>query len=81
MLQDLDWEILESRRSKLQLVLMYKIVNNLVDIKADLSFDLNINISENNIHGSYNIVIYNNMIGLEQKQYSLFGSGPNLTSI
>ena len=38
---------------------------------------LNIFISENNIHGNYNIVIYINIIGLERKQYSLFGSSPN----
>ena len=34
MLQDLDWESLESRRTKLQLVMLYKIINNLVDIPA-----------------------------------------------
>ena len=34
-------------------------------------------ISENNIHGNYNIVIYINIIGLERKQHSLFGSSPN----
>ena len=41
-------------------------------------FGLNIFISENNIHGNYNIVIYINIIGLERKQYSLFGSSPKL---
>ena len=39
-------------------------------------FGLNIFISENNIHGNYNIVKYINIIGLEWKQYSLFGSSP-----
>jgi hypothetical protein len=34
MLQDLQWETLEHRRSKMQLVMMYKIVNGLVDISA-----------------------------------------------
>ena len=42
-----------------------------------ISVGLNIFISENNIHGNYNIVIYINIIGLERKQYSLFGSSPN----
>ena len=41
-----------------------------------LWFGLNIFISENNIHGNYNSVIYINIIGLERKQYSLFGSSP-----
>ena len=41
------------------------------------SFGLNIFISENNIYGNYNIVIYINLLGLEQKQYCLFGSFPN----
>jgi len=35
MLEKLKWESLESRRTKQQLTMMYKIVNNLVDIKAD----------------------------------------------
>ena len=35
MLQDLNWETLESRRTKLQLVMMYKIINDLVDIPCD----------------------------------------------
>ena len=35
MLQDLNWEMLESRRTKLQLVMIYKIMNDLVDIPAD----------------------------------------------
>ena len=35
MLQDLNWETLESRRTKLQLVVMYKIINDLVDIPCD----------------------------------------------
>ena len=39
-------------------------------------FGFNIFISENNIHGNYNIVIYINIIRLERKQYSLFGSSP-----
>ena len=35
-LQDLNWETLESRRTKLQLVMIYKIMNDLVvDIPAD----------------------------------------------
>ena len=34
MLQDLGWESLENRRQKLQLIMFYKIVNNLVDIPA-----------------------------------------------
>ena len=38
---------------------------------------VNIFISENNIHGNYYIVIYINIIGLERKQYSIFGSSPN----
>ena len=42
---------------------------------------LNIFISENNIHGNYNIVIYINIIGLERKQYSLFGSSPEVTIV
>ena len=41
-------------------------------------FGLKLFISENNIHGNYNIVIYINIIGLERKQYSLFGSSPKL---
>ena len=35
MLQDLNWETLESRRAKLQLVMIYKIINDLVDIPCD----------------------------------------------
>lgn len=35
MLEHLQWESLESRRSKIQLTLFYKIVNDLVDIPAD----------------------------------------------
>jgi hypothetical protein len=35
MLQQLKWETLESRRTKIQLTMFYKIVNNLVDIPAD----------------------------------------------
>ena len=35
MLQDPNWETLESRRTKLQLVMMYKIINDLVDIPCD----------------------------------------------
>ena len=33
---------------------------------------------KNNIHAHYNIVIYINIIGLERKHYSLFGSSPSL---
>ena len=46
---------------------------------ANDNFGLNIFISENNIHGNYNIVIYINIIGLERKKYSLFGSSPEET--
>ena len=35
MLQHLNWETLESRRTKLQLVMMYKIISDLVDIPCD----------------------------------------------
>ena len=35
MLQDLNWETLESRRTKLQLVMMFKITNDLVDKTCD----------------------------------------------
>ena len=35
MLQDLNWETLESRRTKLQLAMMYKITIDLVDINCD----------------------------------------------
>ena len=35
MLDFLQWEPLESRRSKLQLTLLYKIVHNLVDVEAE----------------------------------------------
>ena len=35
MLQNLNWETLESRRTKLQLVMIYKIMNDLVDIPSD----------------------------------------------
>ena len=35
MLQDLNWETLESRRTKLQLVIVYKIMDDLVDIPPD----------------------------------------------
>jgi hypothetical protein len=35
MLQQLKWETLESRRTKIQLTMFYKIVNNLMDIPAD----------------------------------------------
>jgi hypothetical protein len=35
MLQQLKWETLESRRTKIQLTMFYKIVNNFVDIPAD----------------------------------------------
>ena len=34
MLKDLEWETLESRRTKIQLVMFYKIVNDLVDIPS-----------------------------------------------
>jgi hypothetical protein len=35
MLQQLKWETLESRGTKIQLTMFYKIVNNLMDIPAD----------------------------------------------
>ena len=35
MLDHLQWESLESRRSKIQLTLLYKIVNDMIDIPAD----------------------------------------------
>ncbi|CAC5413182.1 unnamed protein product [Mytilus coruscus] len=35
MLEELDWETLENRRVKLQLTLVYKVVNNLVDIPCN----------------------------------------------
>jgi hypothetical protein len=35
MLQQLKWKTLESRKTKIQLTMFYKIVNNLVDIPAD----------------------------------------------
>jgi hypothetical protein len=35
MLQQLKWKTLESRRTKIQLIMFYKIVNKLVDIPAD----------------------------------------------
>ena len=41
MLQDLNWETLESRRSKLQLVIMHKNFINLVDIPSDANLTLN----------------------------------------
>ena len=34
MLQDLDWESLESRRVKIQLILLFKVIHDLVDIPA-----------------------------------------------
>ena len=34
MLQDLDWESLESRRVKIQLTLLFKVIQDLVDIPA-----------------------------------------------
>ena len=36
MLDHLQWESLEARRCKLQLTMLYKIVNNIVDIDKDL---------------------------------------------
>ena len=36
MLQDLNWETLELRRTKLQLVMIYKIINDVVDIPSYL---------------------------------------------
>ena len=36
MISDLGWESLEQRRAKTRAVLMYKIVNNLVDIPPTL---------------------------------------------
>ena len=35
MLDHLQWESLESRRTMAQLTMMYKIVNNLVDVPAE----------------------------------------------
>ena len=35
MLQDLQWETLESRRTKIQLTMFFQIVNDLVDIPAE----------------------------------------------
>ena len=35
MLDALQWEPLESRRTKIQLTLLFKIINDLVDIRAD----------------------------------------------
>ena len=35
MLQQLKWETLKSRRTKIQLTMFYTIVNNLMDIPAD----------------------------------------------
>ena len=35
MLDALQWESLESRRTKIQLTLLFKIINDLVDIRAD----------------------------------------------
>ena len=35
MLDNFSWESLESRRTKAQLTMLYKITNNLVDIQAD----------------------------------------------
>lgn len=34
-LEDLSWDTLESRRTKIQLTMLYKIINNLVDIPAE----------------------------------------------
>ena len=34
MLNDLNWESLESRRTKIQVTMLYRILNNLVDIDA-----------------------------------------------
>ena len=34
MLQDVDWESLESRRVKIQLTLLFKVIQDLVDIPA-----------------------------------------------
>ena len=34
MLQDLNWDTLETRRNKLKLTLMYKVVNGTVDIEV-----------------------------------------------
>ena len=42
------------------------------------NFGLNISISECNIYGNYNLVIYINIIGLDRKHYSLFGSLTNI---
>ena len=44
-------------------------------------FGLNMFISKSNNHGNYNIVIYIHIIGLERKQYCLFGSSPKFHSL
>ena len=35
MLGDLEWDTLEIRRKKIRLTMMYKIINNLIDIRAE----------------------------------------------
>jgi hypothetical protein len=35
MLGDLEWDTLETRRKKIQLTMMYKIIINLIDIRAE----------------------------------------------
>ena len=35
MLGDLEWDTLETRRKKIRLAMMYKIINNLIDIRAE----------------------------------------------
>jgi predicted YcjX-like family ATPase len=35
MLGDLEWDTLETRRKKIRLTMMYKIINNLIDIRAE----------------------------------------------
>ena len=42
MLQNLDWETLESRRVKLQLTLLYKIIHDLVDIPGSTILHLRV---------------------------------------
>jgi hypothetical protein len=35
MLGDLEWDTLETRRKKTELTMMYKIINNLIAIRAE----------------------------------------------
>jgi hypothetical protein len=36
MIGDLEWDTLEIRRKKIRLTMMYKIINNLIDIRAEV---------------------------------------------